>query len=124
MKKTKCNFTHEELYAFKAWLHGQYMFCTLSSGNIEFIPRWMIGVAGAQAFRLCRRKSDDAIYFSRAVMYGAPMFTIPAKTTTETIIRNGRTREITVKDKGTYETFSCIATAAKRFNKYADKNLF
>ena len=110
--------------AFKAWLHGQYMFCTLSSGNIEFIPRWMIGVAGAKAFRLCRRKSDDAIYFSRADMYSAPMFNIPAKTTVETTVHNGRTREITVKDKGTYETFSCIATAAKRFNKYADKNLF
>ena len=124
MKKTKCNFTNEELTAFKEWLHGQYMFCTLSSGNIEFIPRWMIGVAGSTAFRLCRRKSDDAIYFSRADMYGCPMFTISAKTTVEKTIHNGRTREITIKDKGTYETFSCIATAVKRFNKYADKNLF
>lgn len=124
MKKTKCNFSREELTAFKAWLKGQYMFCTLSSGNIEFIPRSEIGVWGAKAYRLCRRKSDDAIYFSRADMYGAPMFTIPAKTTTETIVRNGHTREITVKDKGTYETFSCIATAVNRFNKYAEKNLF
>jgi hypothetical protein len=57
-------------------------------------------------------------------MYAAPMFTIPAKTTVETVVRDGRTREITIKDKGTYETFSCIATAAKRFNKYAEKNLF
>lgn len=115
------NFTQTEINTFKATLRGKYMFGETSHGNIEFIPRSMIGQVGVIPFRLCRKKEDGKLYFCKANGENSRMFNHTERISKRMKV-DGRWGTFTSTDS-TYEQFDTVKEAAVRFNKYAKKKI-